>query len=198
MDCSNGCYEAIIESCNNIIVRAVFPPNFPLYWVLSKEGRQNIYQRLVSTDGNGDLTILKADLPAGFLITGNHYKIRVKNGADYLQPVTFVFGGKQYTCITTELMNIGRDETDTSEVNVIQFEEAILPDSFNGGVNAIVYPFVDEVSFTYIHNLGRIVNATIYDLSGQLIQATITDDIIDHNFITVTFTSPTSGRLLIL
>jgi len=198
MDCSKGCFEAIIESCNDIVVRAVFPPNFPLYWIISKEGRPNIYQRLTNTDGNGDLTILKDALPAGFLITGNHYKIRVKNGADYLQPVTFVFGGEQYTCITTELMNIGRDESDTSEVNVIQFEEAIIPDAMNGGVNAIVYAFANEVSFTYTHNLGRIVSATIYDLAGELIAATITDDVVDHNFITVTFTSPTSGRLLIL
>lgn len=198
MNCSNGCFEAIIESCNDIVVRAVFPPNFPLYWIISKEGRPNIYQRLVNTNGSGDLIILKSDLPPGFLITGNHYKIRVKNGTDYLQPVTLFFGGTQYTCITTELIDIGRLETDNSEVNVIEFKQALIPAGSSGNVDAIVYAFVNQVSFTYTHNLGRIVSATIYDLAGELIAATITDDIINHNFITVTFTSPTSGRLLIL
>lgn len=197
MSCENSCYEAIIEGCNNIIVRAGFPPNFPLYWVMQKATSSNIIQRVTTTNSEGDLLIPKADLPAGYLVKGNQYKIRVKNGTDYLQPVTFVFGGDQYTCIMAELLNINRDDSDDSEVNVIEFKQAIVPGGSTGFDPSIVYPFVNQISFTYNHNLGRIVDVTIYNLAGEILIATIEDDLVNHNFITITFTSPTSGRLLI-
>lgn len=197
MSCENACYEAIIESCNNIVVRAGFPANFPLYWVVSKAASSNLIQRLVTTNSNGDLLIDKSLLPIGFLIKGNQYKILVKNGTDYQQPVTFVFGGTQYKCIIAELVRIDRDSSDNSEVNVIEFKQAIVPGGSPADDSSIVYPFVNQTSFTYNHNLGRIVDVSIYNLAGEILLASITDDVVNHNYITITFTSPTSGRLLI-
>ncbi len=197
MICEPACYESTIETCNNIIVRAGFPGNFPLYWIISKASSPNLYQRLVTTNAQGDLAILKSDLPAGFLVKGNDYKIILKNGTDYLQPVTFVFGGTQYSCIMADLVNINRDTSDNSDVNVIEFKQAIVPGGSPAADTSIVYPFVNQTSFTYNHNLGRVVDVSIYNLAGEILLATVTDDTVNHNFIIVTFTSPTSGRLLI-
>lgn len=119
MNCENACYEAQIQSCNDIVVKAGLTANVPVYWIISKASSSNIYQRLTNTDANGELVIQKADLPAGFLVKGNHYKIEVRNGTDYLQPVTLVFAGKQYSCIMIEIVNVNRDSEDGSMVNVI-------------------------------------------------------------------------------
>jgi hypothetical protein len=197
LSCEKACFEAVIESCNDIIVRANFPADYSLYWLLSKPGSANIYQRRTTTNGSGDLIIPKASLPAGYLIKGGFYNIQIKDGDDYLQPVTFVFGTAQYTCINAQLVNFNREEEDNSEVNVIEFKEAIVPGDAPSGAEAIVYAFANQTSFIYNHNLGRVVDVTIYNLAGEIIIATVTDDTVNHNYITVTFTSSTSGRLLI-
>ena len=197
MNCEKACYESQIESCNDIVVKAGFPANFPLYWLISKSFSSIIIQRVTTTNAQGDLIIPISELPAGFLLKGNHYKINLKNGTDYMQPVTFVFGSDQYNCIVAELMNYNRDDSDNSGVNIIQFTEAIVPGGSPSGNISIVYAFVNQTSFTYNHNLGRIVDVTIYNLAGEILNATIQDDIINHNYIIVTFTSPTSGRILI-
>jgi hypothetical protein len=197
MSCETGCFEAEIESCNDIVVRAGFPANFPLYWLLQRAFSHNIHQCITLTNSDGDLIIPKADLPAGLLIKGGQYKIRIKNGNDYLQPVTFLFGGTQYSCIMAELNSVNRDESDNSETNVIQFKESIIPGDAPSAPNSIVYPFANETEFTYNHNLGRIVDVSIYNLAGNPLIATVTDDTVNHNYITVSFTSATSGRLLI-
>jgi hypothetical protein len=123
MSCASGCYEATVENCNDIIIRAAFPSNYPLYWLIQK-GSGNIHQRLVETDDNGDLTIEKSNLPNGYLIKGAYYKIKIRNGANYLQSVNFTFGDDQYSCIMAQIATFNRDEEDDSEVNVIQFTAA--------------------------------------------------------------------------
>lgn len=156
----------------------------------------NLYQRLKNTEANGDLIITKADLPAGFLVTGGQYEIQVKNGVDYLQYVTFIFGSTQYSCVLAKLVSIKRDEDDESEVNVIQFKESLVPVGPTPS-SSIIVPFVNQTSFTYTHNLGVSVDVTVYDLTGELLLPTVTEDTVNHDFVTLTFGSPTSGRLLI-
>lgn len=198
MSCKKGCYEAVLQSCNNIVVRADFPANYPLYWIISKFGSANIHQRLVTTNVNGDLLISKTDLPLGYLLTGNFYKIEVKDGANYLQPVTFAFGTEQYTCIQAKFVNYTRDILDNSEVNVVEFKEPVVLGSTPNVSSAIIFPFSNQSSITFNHNLGRLVSVSVYNLAGEYMTATVTDDTVNHNFITVSFTSPSSGRLLIL
>lgn len=190
-----ACFEAIISSCDNIVVKAGFPANYGLYWVLKKAGSNNVYQKMVTTNADGDLVISKADLPAGMLIPGRILELQVKDGADYLIPIVFVFGSKQYTCVQISLNNFTRDEGDNSGVNVVEFNEAIIPGSPADSGNVIVYPFVNQTSFTYNHNLGRIVDASLWTLSGEEIIATIDNS--NLNYIVVTFTSSTTGRLII-
>jgi hypothetical protein len=197
MSCVNGCFEANISCCNNIVVRASFPPNYLFYWVIQKVGQNNIYQKLTTTNSEGDLLINKADLPLGFLAKGEALKIQIKDGADYLQPITFVYGGTNYNCTIATLSSINKAVGDNSEVNVIQFKESVVPQNSNTTNDSIVVPFANQTAITYNHNLGRSVDVTIYDLSGNIIIATVTEDTVNHNFITVIFTSPTSGRLLI-
>lgn len=193
MSCS-ACFEAIISSCNDIVVRAGFPANYGMYWVVKKAGSNKIYQKLVTTNSQGELVIAKADLPAGLLTQGRILELQLKNGANYLQPIVFMFGSKQYTCVVSTLNEYVRDLSDNSGVNVIQFTEAILPGT--PPIDAtIVYPFVNQTSITYNHNLGRIVDVSIFNLAGENIIATIDNS--NLNYVVVTFTSPTTGRLLI-
>lgn len=128
MSCENACYEAVIESCNDIIIRAGFAGVQPLYWLIKRPGSNNLYQRLTTTNVEGDLVIPIDDLPAGFLIPGGYYNIQVRNGDNYLQAVTFDFGGTEYDCIQAQLITINRDEEDESEVNVIEFNSSFIPD----------------------------------------------------------------------
>lgn len=116
----NSCFEATIETCNDIVVRAGFTASTPYYWTIKKSSSSNIIQRLTSTNADGDLLIPKADLPAGYLVKGNHYTIQVRLGSNYLQLVTLIFGAEVYQCIIAELANIDREEGDDSEVNVIK------------------------------------------------------------------------------
>lgn len=197
MSCNKSCFEAEIVSCSGILIRAAFPPNYGLYWVVSKVGSARKYQRLATTNNDGDLLIPSTDLPAGFLTTGKALLIVIKNGADYQQPVTLVFGAVNYSCAIAKLVSIDKAPGDGSETNVIQFTEAIVPGGGGGTPDSLVIPFVNQTVFVYNHNLGRSVDTTIYDLSGNLVLATVTEDTVNFNFVTITFTSPTSGRLLI-
>jgi hypothetical protein len=194
VSCS-ACFESIVSDCGDIVVRAGFPANYGLYWLVKKAGSNNIHQRLTTTNVNGDLVIFKSELPVGFMLTGRLFELQVKQGNDYLQPITFVFGGKQYTCIQASVNSFNSDEGDNSDVNVIQFKESVLPGSPSGSGNSIVHPFVNQTSITYNHNLGRIVDVSIFNLAGENIIATIDNS--NLNYVIVTFTSPTTGRLLI-
>jgi hypothetical protein len=127
LGCENACYESIIESCEDITVKAGFSANTNYYWILSKSSSSNIYQRLVTSNGSGDIIILKSDLPPGFLVKGNSYLLKIRLGSNYLQPVLFTFGSKTYGCVLISLVDIVRAEDDDSEVNVIKYLEPVTP-----------------------------------------------------------------------
>lgn len=120
MSCPAGCFNAVIQSCNDIVIRAGFPPNYYLYWIVSKHGSSKRYQRLVQTGNNGDLTISKTVFPAGFFVNGKIIEIEVRNGSDYLQPVILVFDEIEYSCVMAYMKSIDMHEDDESPVNVIQ------------------------------------------------------------------------------
>lgn len=195
MSCATGCYQSTTSCCENILVRAAFPPLYPLYWVIQKPGQPNIYQALTETNAEGDLLIDKTKLPAGFLTPGTIFNLKIKNGANYLQPVVMVFDGVQYGCVTNELLNIERNDEEMSEVNVIQFTEAIVPEGGGTGPVSLVIPFVNQTSVSYAHNLNRPVDVTAYNLAGELLNGSV--DVSNPNVVTVTFSPAQSGRLLI-
>lgn len=119
MSCEKACYEANIETCNDIVVKAGLTASTPYYWIINKTSSSNIIQRLTATNADGDLTIPRADLPAGYLIKGNHYNIQVRDGSNYLQKVPLVFGAEEYQCVVAEMVSIDREESDNSKMNVI-------------------------------------------------------------------------------
>jgi hypothetical protein len=120
MSCEAACFEYQVTSCDDIIVRAGFPPNYDLYWIVRKTGSSNKYQVKKATENNGDLIIEKSLLPDGFFVKGRQFSIEIRNGADYMEMVAFIFGGVQYTCIQAEIVSINTQESDDSPVNVIQ------------------------------------------------------------------------------
>lgn len=122
MSCEKACYEATIETCNDIVVKAGLTASTPFYWIIRKASSSNIIQRLTATNADGDLTIAKADLPAGYLIKGNHYKIEVRNGSNYLQKVPLTFGAEEYQCVIAQLVGIDRESDDGSQLNVIEYK----------------------------------------------------------------------------
>lgn len=127
MSCANGCFEAQLNGCDDIIVRAAFTPLFPLYWQVTKVGSSKVYQRLTQTNADGDLVIAKDDLPDGFLIPGRQFNIKIRDGNNFHQPILFVFGDTEYGCIVAEVMNYKVEEGDNSEVNVIQLTDGVTP-----------------------------------------------------------------------
>lgn len=141
MSCENACYEAFVSSCNDIIIRAAFTPNYPMYWLVQRACSNNLKQKLTQTNADGDLIISEDDLPDGFLCAGRQIKIEVRDGSNYLQPILFEFGGNTFQCILAKLTSITKDDTDDSDVNVIQFTEAVAPE--NTGIT-----FIANANFT--------------------------------------------------
>lgn len=127
MSCLNGCFEALISSCENIIIKAGFTTGTELFWIINKIGSNNIYQKKVVTVVDDELVISKADLPAGFLTPNNFYKIQVRKGDDYLKEVTLVSGTLNYTCIRVQIAAYIKEVGDTSKTNTITFTSKVIP-----------------------------------------------------------------------
>lgn len=178
-------YKATVSQCDDIKIIAALPPSFDLYVLIRKSGSTQLHQKLLTTDVNGVLTIAKAGLPAGFLITGRIFEIELRLGSDYLQKVMFVFGTKQYQTIIVELLNVSKAEDDESAIDTIQ---EVTTASF-------AVPFVNDASISYNHNFNRAAAVTVFSLSGEAIAATI--DNTDLNTVAVTLSSPATGRLII-
>ena len=119
MSCVKECYEAIISTCSSdIFLRAGLTPDTEYYWVLT-DRHNNIYQRKVSTDDTGTLTLEAAALPQGLNKYSGTLNLSIREGNDYLQSVELTFDGENYSCVLIFLENFNRLEEDDSEVNYI-------------------------------------------------------------------------------
>jgi hypothetical protein len=161
MSCENGCYEAVISGCNDIIIRAGFTPNYPLYWIVKKSNSNNIYQKLTQTNTEGELVIDIDNLPSGYLTSKSFLKIKVRDGSNYLQPILFQFGGTNYSGIMAELVNVKRPDSDSSDINVIQFTTATLP--ANTGIT-----FQADADFTINLKAGETLEYISLDNSSTM------------------------------
>jgi hypothetical protein len=92
-------------------------------------------------------------------------------------------------------ITVSFDVTNCAE-GTASFEDTIDVTTGDCCDNSIVVEFIDETTFSHTHNFGRVVDVSIFDTDGELIIADV-EDSIDHNSITITFTSSTSGTLLI-
>lgn len=151
LSCS-ACFEANVSHCSDIIIKAGFDPGTNLYWLVRKPHLSKVYQKLATTDESGNLTILKSDLPNGYLTTESIIKIELRSGVNYLQPVLFFFGGTQYACILATLLDIKTQTGDNSPVNVIQFTESLIFDPSENDVSKLFIQYAGSVSASYTNS----------------------------------------------
>lgn len=120
MACTS-CFEAQISCCNDIVIKAGHTPGASLYWIVRKANSNITYQGKLEADLDGQLTILKSQLPVGYLIKGENLRIELRDGNDYLIKVIFLFNGQPYDCVLAKLVNVNKAVGDESPTNVIQF-----------------------------------------------------------------------------
>lgn len=196
MSCTN-CFEALIQSCSDVIIKAALPANYPVYWRINKASGNKIYQKLVNAASNGDITIAKADLPDGFLNSyAGPFNIELRDGNNYLNNIAVFFDGVQYTCIQFDVKEFSKPADDDSPTNVIESLGEIVLSGGGTSDGATPYPFFDTSTVTIDHGLGRLVIVQIYDLSGNELQGVVTQP--DLNTVNVVFNQNETGRVLIL
>ena len=70
MNCSS-CYEIQVEACEDIVLKTALTGSTAYYVVLRKPGSRNIFQKLMTSETDGSIKILKADFPGGYFTAGN-------------------------------------------------------------------------------------------------------------------------------
>jgi hypothetical protein len=111
------CFDAILQSCPEaIIIDAGLSPNTEYYWVIkSKTGK--IYQRKVSTNSAGRLTIDASVLPNGLLNSyAGTFTLEIREGADYLSVVPIAIGEDEYECILISFSDIDGNAGDNNVI----------------------------------------------------------------------------------
>lgn len=122
MSCQNQCFEATISTCSSdIFLKAGLAAATEYFWVL-RDRHNNVYQRKVTTDGDGTLVMEAAALPVGLNPYSGALNLSIRKGDDYLQLVALTFGEETYTCVHINLAEFNMDADDDSEVNYIQFK----------------------------------------------------------------------------
>jgi hypothetical protein len=171
MACSKGCFEVVLKSCTDeIYVLAGLTPSTNYYWVIENR-HGNIYQRLVTTDVQGGLTIDTTVLPVGsFNKHAGFLKLKIKEGNNYANIVNFIFGNEQYSCVHINLSEIDIESGDTSELNVIQANSSSIPGygnvylipitsaNFTGATALNLPAIVDKSLAIFWNDLNRYLN----------------------------------------
>lgn len=120
MSCNPGCYEATIQECGDIKLNAGLVASTDYYAIVSKPNKTRVFQRKLTTDAGGVLTIPENMFPAGYLIAGSFLNIEIRDGSDYLSKKKLVFSTLQYDCVLVELVDFDIDYYDASPINIIQ------------------------------------------------------------------------------
>ena len=126
MACKKECYDATVITCSDIVIRAGFTPNYPLFYIITARNNHRV-QRQVTTNADGELLINMDILPPGYLVMEGFMTIEVRDGNDFLQPVLFEFGGEEYSCILVNLVKVDIENGDSSEMNVIKSSTPAVP-----------------------------------------------------------------------
>jgi len=128
MACKKECFEATVNVCSDITIRAGFLANYPFYYILLLRNNHRI-QRSATTNLEGELVIDQDDLPPGLFAIEQVVGIELRDGNNYLQKIFFQFGGEIYGCILADIQRINVAPGDTSELNVIQFVDSNTPEN---------------------------------------------------------------------
>jgi hypothetical protein len=114
-----SCYDADVKSCSTeLVLKAGLGAATDYYWLL-KDKFDKLVQRLVTTNGDGDLTIDLSVLPDGATNPfSGHYELSLRTGDDYLQEVLMTFDSIQYKCVSFKFIEV--DDDPENPYNVIQ------------------------------------------------------------------------------
>lgn len=105
MNCSS-CYELQVECCEDFILPVKLNAATQYYVVFKKPGSNKIFQKLLTSDADGNILISKADFPAGYFAAGLFYNVEIRSGADYKTVIPLTFFGDTYSCILIETVDI--------------------------------------------------------------------------------------------
>jgi hypothetical protein len=196
MSCKDALIVNIACCGEQIILRAGLAPNTSYYWTIKSERTYHLYQKNVTSNNFGDLIIALADLPDGLIHQyAGLFELKIKEGANYLNTVKMLLLGEEMESVFFKCVPINNPVALNSTISTV----AILqnPNNSTPYNDSIIYNFTNQTTYTYNHNLSKPVDVTIYDLLGNIVLATVTQDIVNYNYVTITFTSPTSGLILI-
>ena len=118
MSCENGCYEAQVNGCGNLVLKASLTPSTGYYLQLTKNNSSNVYQRLLTTDVSGFLTINKDLFPDGYF-TSAFFNLKLKLASTFA-PQVLTFNGLPYNCVLLHVVNTDIEISDTSPISTIQ------------------------------------------------------------------------------
>lgn len=122
MSCQDGCHPVNIASCEDEIIVTGLEVNQPYYYLLINK-YQKIYQRLVTTDGQGKLIIDTTILPPGSMNKfSGPFRLEFRSGTDYTNKILFSFDGISYSCIEINLLDIDIAD-DADSVNIIELNK---------------------------------------------------------------------------
>ena len=119
MSCDNACYEAKINRCEDITIKAGLPASAAYFVIICKSNHSNSYQRQIMTDADGTLIIRKIDFPAGYFAYG-YFSIMLRDTTDAYATQVFTFNSKTYECVLMQIIGIDTSAGDSSPINTIQ------------------------------------------------------------------------------
>lgn len=105
MNCSS-CYELKVECCEDFLLPTALTANTQYYVVFCKPGSNRLFQKLLTSDSEGNILIAKADFPAGYFAAGIFFNVEIRSGADYKTVIPLTFFGDIYNCILIETVDI--------------------------------------------------------------------------------------------
>lgn len=117
MGCENSCYEAQVNGCDNITLKAGLTPDTSYFVQVFKNNNSAVYQREFTTNAEGLLQLSKASFPPGYFTPG-FFTLTVKTAAYLLKPMTF--NEVEYDCVLFQVISTDVEEGDTSPISTIQ------------------------------------------------------------------------------
>jgi len=118
MSCENACYEAIVNGCSDITLKAGLAATTAYYVQINKASNSNVHQRQITAESDGSLIIQKASFPAGFFTPGN-YKLSVRLASNFTKQA-LIFNTISFNCVLFKIVNTDIETDDTSPISVIQ------------------------------------------------------------------------------
>lgn len=105
MNCSS-CYELQVECCEDFTLPVKLTAATPYYVVFNKPGSNKLFQKLLTSDSDGNILISKQDFPAGYFAAGIFYNVEIRSGVDYKTVIPINLFGDTYDCILVQTVDI--------------------------------------------------------------------------------------------